>query len=84
MTGNFGTLGGSVVSGTLNMSGNATGTVKGSVITMYDAVGSNSVYLNGSADIFIDSTGTTNYPSGLSFASNYTPLPGTYLEVAPW
>ena len=84
MTGNFGTLGGSVVAGTMNMSGNATGTVRGSVITMYDAVGSNSVYLNGSADIFIDSTGTSNYPSGLSFGSNYTPLPGTYLEVAPW
>ena len=84
MTGNFGTLNGSIVAGTVSMSGNATGTVKGSVITMYDAVGSNSVYLNGFAEIYIDSTGTTNYPSGLSFGSNYTPLPGTYLEVAPW
>ena len=56
MMGNFGTLGGSVVSGTLNLSGNAPGTVKGSVVTMYHAVGSNSVYPNGSADIFSPAT----------------------------
>jgi len=84
MTGNFGTVGGSMVAGTVNMSGSATGTVNGSVITMYDAAGSNSVSLSGSSDIFIDSTGTSNYPSGMSFGNNYTPLPGTYLEVAPW
>jgi Tfp pilus assembly protein PilX len=86
-TGNFGTLGGSIVAGTVSMSGNATGTVLGSVIAMYDSSGtgsSSSVYLNGSSDIIINSTGTTNYPTGMSFGNNYTPLPGTYQEVTPW
>ena len=69
------------------MSGNATGTVQGSVIAMYDSsVGgaSSSVYLNGSSDIIISSTGTTNYPTGMSFGNDFTPLPGTYSEVTPW
>jgi Tfp pilus assembly protein PilX len=86
-TGNFGTIGGSIVAGTVSMSGNATGTVEGSVIAVYDSsVGgsSSSVYLNGSSDIVISSTGTTNYPTGMSFGNNFTPLPGTYMEVTPW
>jgi hypothetical protein len=87
MSGDFGTVGGSIVAGTVNMSGNATGTVQGSVIAMYDSSGSGSssaVYLNGSADIVISSTGTTNYPTGMSFGNDFTPLPGTYAEVSPW
>jgi Tfp pilus assembly protein PilX len=86
-TGNFGTLNGSIVAGTVNMSGNATGTVDGSLIAMHDSSGSgsaSSVYVNGSADIIISSTGTTNYPTGMSFGNSYTPLPGTYIEVVPW
>jgi Tfp pilus assembly protein PilX len=87
MTGDFGTVGGSIVAGTVKMSGNATGTVQGSVIAMNDSSGSgssSSVYLNGSADIIISSTGTTNYPTGMSFGNDFTPLPGTYAEVTPW
>jgi hypothetical protein len=87
MTGDFGTIGGSIVAGTVKMSGNATGTVQGSVIAMYDSSTSgtgSSVYLNGSADIIISSTGTTNYPTGMSFGNDFTPLPGTYSEVTPW
>jgi len=87
MAGDFGTIGGSIVAGTVKMSGNATGTVQGSVIAMYDSsVGgsSSSVYLSGSSDIIISSTGTTNYPTGMSFGNDFTPLPGTYAEVTPW
>lgn len=87
MTGDFGTIGGSMVVGQLNMSGNASGTVQGSVIGMQDISGSgsaSSVYLNGHSSITISSTGTTNYPSGLSFGSDYTPLSDTYSEVVPW
>jgi Tfp pilus assembly protein PilX len=87
MSGDFGTIGGSIVAGTVSMSGNATGTVQGSMIAMYDssATGSSSsVYLSGSSDIIISSTGTTNYPTGMSFGNDYTPLPGTYSEVTPW
>lgn len=86
-SGNFGTLSGSIVAGTVNMSGNATGNVDGSVIAMHDSSGTgsaSSVYLNGSSDIIISSTGTTNYPTGMNFGNNYTPLPGTYIEVTPW
>lgn len=80
MTGDFGTVGGSMVVGQLTMSGNAGGTVQGSVIGMQDVP----LSLNGSSDIVISSTGTTNYPSGMSFGNFYTPLPGTYIEVQPW
>ena len=80
MTGNFGTIGGSMVVGSLSMTGNAGGTVDGSVIGMTD----NPLTLNGHSSITISSTGTTSYPTGMSFGNNYTPLPGTYLEVTPW
>jgi len=79
-TGNFGTVGGSIVAGQVSMTGNAGGTVDGSVIGMTD----NPLTLNGNASITISSTGTSNYPSGMSFGNMYTPLPGTYIEVAPW
>jgi len=87
MSGDFGTVGGSIVVGTITMSGNATGTVQGSLIAMHDNSGtgsSSSVYLSGSSDIIISSTGTTNYPTGMSFGNDFTPLPGTYTEVTPW
>jgi len=80
MTGNFGTVGGSLIAGQLSMSGNAGGTVQGSVIGMQDVP----MTLNGSATINISSTGTSNSPSGVSFGAIFAPLPGTYLEVNPW
>ena len=80
MTGNFGTIGGSIVAGQISMSGNAGGTVQGTVIGMTD----NPITLGGNSSITIASTGTSNYPSGLSFGNYYAPLPGTYIEVTPW
>ena len=71
---------GSIVAGSVSMTGNAGGTVDGSVIGMTD----NPLTLNGHSSITISSTGTTNYPSGMSFGNSYTPLPGTYIEVTPW
>ena len=79
-TGNFGTVGGSIAAGQISMTGNATGTIAGSVIGMQDVAMS----LNGHASITISSSGTTNYPTGMSFGNDYTPLPGTYIEVQPW
>lgn len=79
-TGNFGTVGGSIAAGEISMTGNASGTVQGSVIGMQDVP----MTLNGHASITISSTGTTNYPTGMSFGNDYTPLPGTYIEVQPW
>ncbi|HEY2589226.1 MAG TPA: hypothetical protein VGI81_26010 [Tepidisphaeraceae bacterium] len=80
MTGNFGTIGGSMVVGELSMTGNASGTVQGSVIGMQDV----GMTLNGHANITISSTGTTVFPQGMSFGNDYAPLPGTYAEVEPW
>jgi hypothetical protein len=61
------------------MTGNATGTVQGSVIVVNETP----MTVNGSADIIIASTGTSNYPAGVSFGSYYSPLPDTYTEVVP-
>lgn len=80
MTGDFGTIGGSIVAGQISMTGNAHGVVQGSVIGMTD----NALTLNGHASITISSTGTSQYPTGMNFGNDYTPLPGTYIEVAPW
>jgi Tfp pilus assembly protein PilX len=86
MTGDFGTVSGSIVAGQVNMSGNSGGTVQGSVIALVDNAtgGSPSVYMNGSAQIDIASTGTSQFPTGLVFGDNFTPAPGSYLEVTPW
>ncbi|HWE92868.1 MAG TPA: pilus assembly PilX N-terminal domain-containing protein [Tepidisphaeraceae bacterium] len=78
-TGNFGTIGGSIVVSQLSLSGNAGGTVQGTVINLADT----SMSLAGNSDIIIASTGTSNYPTGVTFGSKYAPLPGTYEEVAP-
>jgi hypothetical protein len=61
------------------MSGNAGGTVMGSVITLTDTP----LSLNGSSEIVIASTGTTEYPAGVFFSSRYAALPDTYEEVKP-
>ena len=76
-TGNFGTVGGSIVGGQVSMTGNAGGTVQGSVIGMQDVP----LTLNGHSSITISSTGTSNYPTGISFGNDFTPLPGTYVEL---
>ncbi len=77
--GDFGSVAGSIIASQISMTGNATGTVQGSVI----GVDNQPLTLNGSADITIASTGTSNYPAGVSFGSYYTPLPDTYVEIEP-
>ncbi len=78
-TGDFGTVGGSIIASRISMTGNATGTVMGSVINLEDTP----MYVNGSAEIIIASTGTSDYPAGVYFSSHYVPLPDTYAEVQP-
>jgi hypothetical protein len=78
MWGNFATVGGSVVAAQFQMGGSAEGTIAGSVIQMRDDVATT---IDGSADVVIASTGTTDYPPGISFGEYYTPVPGSYLEV---
>jgi hypothetical protein len=78
-SGNFGTIGGSIIADNLSFSGNAGGTIQGSVVGLADKP----LQLQGNSDIIISSTGTTAYPSGVFFDQDYVPLPDTYKEVMP-
>lgn len=78
MWGNFASVGGTVVCAQFKMGGAAEGTIAGSVIQMREEIPTT---IDGSADVVIASTGTTEYPPGISFGEHYTPVPGSYLEV---
>ena len=78
-SGNFGTIGGSIIADNLSYTGNAGGTVDGSVIGLADKP----LTLNGNSDIIINSSGTSQYPAGVFFGSQYVPLSDTYQEVHP-
>lgn len=79
MWGNFATVGGTVVCAQFKMGGSAEGTIAGSIIQMRDEIPTT---IDGNADVVIASTGTTEYPPGITFGEYYTPVPGSYLEVA--
>jgi hypothetical protein len=78
-SGNFGTIGGSMIANAFTFSGNAGGTIDGTLVALADT----NLTLSGNSDIIIASTSTTNYPTGVSFGNNYVPLPATYVEVTP-
>lgn len=78
MWGNFGNVGGSVICAQFQMGGSAEGTIEGSIIQMRDDVNTS---ISGSADVVIASTGTTEYPPGVTFGHHYTPVYGSYKEV---
>ncbi len=78
-SGNFGTVNGSIMADKISMTGNAGGTVVGTVVNLAN----NMMTVYGSSEIIIASTGTTNYPAGVFFSSRYVPLPDTYEEVRP-
>lgn len=77
MTGNSNQVGGTIVISKLDISGTAGANVSGTVINLDDT----SVNLTGTSDIIIASTGTSNYPSGVTFGNHFDPLPGTYQEL---
>lgn len=76
-SGDFGTVSGSIIASQLDFNGKAGGTVKGSVINLKDT----SLTMSGTTEIIIESQGTSDYPDGVFFGSNYAPLADTYLEV---
>ncbi|MGE5610211.1 MAG: PilX N-terminal domain-containing pilus assembly protein [Bacillota bacterium] len=78
-TGSFGTVAGSIIAGNVTMSGNAGGTVVGSVINLSDT----QMSVNGSSEILIASTGTQDYPAGVYIEQYYGPCIDTYSEVKP-
>jgi len=77
MTGNSNQVGGTIVTSALDISGTAGANVSGTVINLDDTA----VKLTGTSDIIIASTGTSNYPSGVTFGNHFDPLPGTYQEL---
>lgn len=78
-TGSFGTVAGSIIAGNINMTGNAGGTVVGSVVNLSDT----NMTINGSSEILIASTGTKDYPAGVYLEQYYRPCIDTYSEVKP-
>lgn len=76
--GNMGTVGGSIITSKFSMIGTASGTIKGSIIVQDDQP----TAIGGTAAITIASTGTTEYPPGVTFGHYYVPLPGSYLEMS--
>lgn len=76
-TGSFGTVNGSIIAGEVNFAGNSGGVIKGSIINLENV----QMDVNGSSDIIIASTGTSNYPTGVTFGTKYAPLPDTYTEL---
>lgn len=79
MRGNFGVIAGTIVASEMEFSGNAGGTIRGSVINLEDTA----VSLQGNTGITIESQGSGAIPAGLTFGSRYVPLPDTYTEVMP-
>jgi hypothetical protein len=79
LTGNFGSVNGSIVGSKITVDGSASLIVKGTLIN----VDPNLLLVKGNGQVMIASTGTTNYPSGLRFGSHYFPVPGSYREVKP-
>ncbi len=76
-SGDFGAVNGSIIADNINFSGNAGGNINGSIINLQNLP----MTVNGSSDIIITSTGTTNYPTGVFFGTNYVPLADTYREL---
>jgi hypothetical protein len=76
-SGSFGTVNGHIISSKIKFWGNAGGVVKGSVINMNDV----QMDVGGSSEVVIASTGTSNYPTGVTFGAKFAPLPDTYVEL---
>jgi hypothetical protein len=76
-SGNFGTVGGSIIASQIGFGGTSGGTIKGSVINLRDSA----LTLAGTSDIIVESQGTSNHPAGVFFGSRYSPLPFTYAEI---
>jgi hypothetical protein len=76
MSGNFGTVGGSLLADSFNFSGNAGGTVNGSIIALKDVPFSES----GNAPFQINEWGS-GIPTGLVFPAGFGATQGSFIEV---
>ncbi len=76
-TGNFNTINGSIVASKLAFSGDATGTVKGSIINYEDT----DFQIDGSSHLTIDHSHLDDTPGGMTFPRRLLYVGGTYEEV---
>ena len=76
LSGNFGTINGTMAADEFKFSGNATGLVKGSIINYSDS----EFRLTGNASITIDKSGTADIPPGFALPSRFALAPDSYLE----
>ena len=79
MSGNFGTINGCIIAGQIAMSGNAAGTITGSVINE----GTTSLSIAGNGGVSIVGIGPSTVPQGVNCGGDYVPVQGSYLEVPP-
>jgi hypothetical protein len=77
--GNFGDIDGHLLASQFTFDGNASGTIKGSIVSLDDTES----LVKGSSTVTIASTGTMNYPAGVFFSTHYVRLGDTYTEVMP-
>jgi hypothetical protein len=78
-TGSFGTVGGSIIASSLSFSGDASGTIKGTIVNLEDTA----LSLGGNNSIVIESQGPASVPDGVVFGERYEALAGSYKEVRP-
>ena len=79
LSGNFGTIGGSMIADSFNISGSVSATVNGSVIALKDTP----MVMSGGSAINVASATGQPYPTGVNFGWKYVPTQGSYVEVAP-
>jgi hypothetical protein len=75
-TGNFGTINGTMAADEFKFTGNAGGTVKGSIINYGDS----EFRMTGNSHLIIDRSGTPTIPSGFATWSNFGAIPDSYME----
>lgn len=80
MSGNFGTIGGSLVADSFTFNGNAGGTIDGSIIALKDTAPSYGVSMSGNSPFYFGNS-VTSTPAGLIFPGGYAPSEGSYIEV---
>lgn len=70
-------IGGTMVTSKLDISGSAGANITGTVINLDDTA----VTLTGNSGILISSVGTTKYPTGVYFGVSFAPCADTYQEI---
>lgn len=75
-TGNFSTINGTIAASKFKFTGNASGTVHGSVLNLDDT----DFVMSGNSSLIIDHDGANMNPAGLEFPRTVTYVPGSYSE----